>query len=98
LNEPLKPYKDPAKSFLVLIREHVVIKVIQETAHSIYDPRLGFVLFGLDEKDKDRHLVVEITFEQLAEQVFFRQKMLVLRVMNCRPVLLTRSFFDIDYF
>jgi hypothetical protein len=57
------------------------------------------MLFGLDEKDKDRHLVVEEAFEQLAEQLLLQGKMPFPQVTDCRPVrFLAYSFFDIAYF
>jgi hypothetical protein len=77
----------------------VVAEVIQETAHPVHCPRFGFMLFGLDEKDKDRHLVVEEAFEQLAEQLLLQGKMPFPQVTDCRPVrFLAYSFFDIAYF
>jgi hypothetical protein len=57
------------------------------------------MLFGLDEKDKNRHLVVEEAFEQLAEPLLLQGKMLFPQVTDCRPrYFLTRSFFAIAYF
>jgi hypothetical protein len=77
----------------------MVIKIIQETAHPVHAPRFGFMLFDLDEKDEIHHLVMEVAFEQLAEQLLFRHKMMFPQAMDCRPAhFLACSFFAIAYF
>lgn len=77
----------------------MVVEIIQETARPHHDPRFGFMLFRLDEKDENRHLVIEKAFEQLAEQLLLQREMLSPQVTDCRPIrLLTCSFFAIDYF
>jgi len=77
----------------------MAIKIIQETARPVYCPRFGFMLFDLDEKDKERHLVIEVGFEQSAEQLLLQGKMPFPKITDCRPVrFLACSFFDATYF
>ena len=58
----------------------MVEKIIQKKAYAADYLRIWFMFLGLNKKDKDRHLVVEVPYKQPPKRLLFLNKVAIPQV------------------